>query len=73
VAGGHLHELAGRVDDAGHEGPGLDRDTAEQPADRRADLPPGESDERVGAEDRRIVAVERVGSVAARDHRSSSA
>ena len=56
---GDADQLGERVDRGGDGGAGLDGDALAEPGERGDDLLAGQPDERVGAEDRRIVTVER--------------
>jgi hypothetical protein len=64
------HELADRVDRGGRSCAGLDRDALTEPCDSGDHLFAGQTDEGVGAEDRRIIAIE-VRGVGRLAHRSA--
>ena len=61
VPHGHVHQPASGVDRVVDDDSRLDGHPAEQPPEGGADLAAGEADEGVGAEDRRVVSVERSG------------
>ena len=58
AADGDSHEVAEGAKPGGERGAGLDGSALRDPCQRGGDLAAGESDERVGAQDRRVVTVE---------------